>query len=393
MSIINLGTYPPKQCGIAHFSSDLRHSLENRQQVLIAAVSDQEYKYKYGSEVVININQQTRQDYIRAATYINQSNSIDLVVIQHEYGIYGGVDGEYILDFVKILHKPYIIITHTVLPRPLEHQKNILQTLCRYSSAVVCMTNNSALLLQDIYGIQAQKINIIGHGVPEFRPQPSSLLKQKYHLTDKQVISTFGLIGPGKGLELGIEAIGKLTADYKDIIFLILGQTHPMLQRQEGERYREMLIAKVEELNIYDQVIFVNHHLSDEELGEYLYLTDIYLSPYPNMEQAVSGTLTFAVGCGRAIVSTPYAHARELLADNRGLLSAGPDPEQLATLMRSILDDPELKETLQRNAYAIGKTMTWPQTGVRYDNLIKNLLQDYQVESEKVNYAGLQALN
>ena len=393
MSIINLGTYPPKQCGIAHFSSDLRCSLENRQQVLVAAVSDQEYIYKYGPEVVININQQIRQDYLRAATYINQTHSIDLVVIQHEYGIYGGVDGEYILDFVKALHKPYIVITHTVLPRPFEHQKNILQTLCSYSSAVVCMTKNSARLLQEIYDIQKQKINIIGHGVPEFKPQQASILKQKYNLADKQVISTFGLIGPGKGLELGIEAIGKLTADYKDIIFLILGQTHPMLQKQEGEGYREMLKDKVKELNIGDQVSFVNHHLTDEELGEYLYLTDIYLSPYPNMEQAVSGTLTFAVGCGRAIVSTPYAHARELLADNRGLLSAGPDPEQLATLMRSILVDPELKETLQRNAYSIGKSMTWPQTGARYDSLIRDLLQDYNEEGEKVNYAGLQALN
>ncbi|NLB88718.1 MAG: glycosyltransferase, partial [Syntrophomonadaceae bacterium] len=356
MKIANLGTYPPKQCGIATFSMDLRNSLlVNNVDVDILAISDDSYHYEYPVEVKFNLKQTKADDYKHAAQYINDCEDIDAVIIQHEYGIFGGKNGKYVLDFARKLNKPYLVVTHTVLPKPLQGQKDILNKLCSKASGIVCMTKQSSLLLTNIYGVNKSKIQIIGHGVPCFEPKPSEVLKEKYNLSGKQVISTFGLIGPGKGLELGIRAMAEVVKTNPTALYLILGQTHPMLKQREGEKYREILQDLIAELDLEDHVKFVNKFLSDEELGEYLYLTDIYLSPYPNMDQAVSGTLTFAVGCGRAIVSTAYAYASEVLQDNRGLL-AKPESNELAQMINMILKDENLKTKLQNNAYSLGQT-------------------------------------
>lgn len=388
MTVINLGTYPPKQCGIATFSQDLRRSLMKAgHTVLVAAVSDHEYEYQYAPEVIIEIAQHQKQDYLRAASQINSHSAINMVIIQHEYGIYGGPSGSYLLDFCSALRKPFMVITHTVLPNPEDIRYRILADLTQQASAVVCMTENSAGLLRRIYQVPASKINLISHGVPDFVPKSPSALKKRHGLQGQNVISTFGLIGPGKGLELGIRAVAEVVKEYPDCTYLILGQTHPMLQKSEGERYRRMLEQLVLDLDITDNVKFVNRFLSDEELGEYLYLTDIYLSPYPNMDQAVSGTLTFAVGCGRAIVSTPYAHALELLAEGRGLLASGPDYQELAMLIKSILADPDLKNQLQNKAGQLGHTMSWTQVGRRYSQLLGQIAKHSQTEGKKIHYA------
>lgn len=388
MNLINLGTYPPKQCGIATFSMDLRKSLlPVGHQVWVGAVSDQEHQYQYGPEVVIQIRQHDRSDYLRAAAQINSNTAIDLVIVQHEYGIYGGDAGLYILDLCNALNKPFLIITHTVLPHPSESRKQVLTDLARMAAGVVCMTELSARLLHNLYEVQPEKIYTIGHGVPDFSPKPSLELKRCYGLEGMNIISTFGLIGPGKGLELGIRAMAEVLREYPDCRYLILGQTHPMLRKTEGERYRRMLEDLVMELSIGQHVQFINRFLSDEELGNYLYLTDIYLSPYPNMDQAVSGTLTFAVGCGRAIVSTPYAHARELLSNHRGLLSAEPDAVELAHLIKAILGDTELKTALQNNAAKLGQTMSWKRVGQRYSRVMEDLITTNPQEGKRFHYA------
>lgn len=388
MTIVNLGTYPPKQCGIATFSEDLRKSLMKAgHTVLVAAVSDPEYEYEYGPETIIEISQHQRPDYIRAASQINNNKAIDLVIIQHEYGIYGGLDGSYVLDFCEALCKPFIVVCHTVLPQPDDSHYQILVDLTEQAAAVICMTENSAALLQRVYQVPSAKINLITHGVPDFLPKSSWALKKSYGLQKKNVITTFGLIGPGKGLELGIRAVAEVVKDFPDCTYLILGQTHPMLQKSEGEQYRQMLEQLVFDLGITDHVRFVNRFLSDEELGDYLYLTDIYLSPYPNLDQAVSGTLTFAVGSGRAIVSTPYAHARELLSEGRGLLSSGTDYRELAQLMKSILADPQLKGRLQNNAGRLGYTMSWTQVGRRYSQIVSQIVKHSHTEGKKIHYA------
>ena len=391
MTILNVGTYPPKQCGIATFSMDLRNSLILQgHKVQVMTVSDDDSAYHYPDEVVLNLKQNHKQDYVRAATFVNTAPHIQLLIIQHEYGIYGGEDGEYILELVKLLHKPFILITHTVLPRPSKRQKQILNDLCQRAAGIVCMTRLSSQLLIDLYEAPPELITVIAHGVPEFKRYPQNKLKKKYNLLDSEIISTFGLIGPGKGLELGIRAIADIIPRHPSVRYLILGQTHPMLQKHEGEKYRQMLINLVSELDIQDNVIFINKFLSDKELGEYLYMTDIYLSPYPNMDQAVSGTMAFAMGCGCAIVSTPYAYASEVLMEGRGLLSRGVEPRELASLMEIILNDKQVQKTLQKKAFQVGKTWTWPNVGKQYSLFFKQIRSDQTEQDEsRLSYAKL----
>ena len=388
--ILNLGTYPPKQCGIATFSMDLRNSLlKNGNTVQIMAVSDDKSEYNYPSEVIYNIRQEEKQDYARAASFVNSSPEIEILIIQHEYGIFGGSHGEYILQFAAKLNKPYIVVCHTVLPRPRRQQKAILKNLCSRSSAVVCMTKRSARLLSNLYGVPKELLNVISHGVPEFKRHPAEELKRKHNLSGKKLISTFGLIGPGKGLELGIKAMSEVVRDFPDATYLILGQTHPMLKKKEGETYRIMLENMVQELNIENSVIFVNRFLNDNELGEYLHMSDIYLSPYPNPDQAVSGTMAFAIGCGKAIVSTSYAYAIEVLENGRGLLAETAHPESLANLIKKILADPDLQSSLEARAYKIGKTWTWPNIGRQYSSVLADILKKSYGHKEQLNYVGL----
>ncbi|MDD4802952.1 MAG: glycosyltransferase [Syntrophomonas sp.] len=391
MNIINIGTYPPKQCGIATFSMDLRNSLLLQgHKVQVMTVSDDDSVYHYPVEVVHNLKQNQKQDYVKAAAFINSDPTIQLAIIQHEYGIYGGEDGEFILELAKLLHKPFVLITHTILPLPSKGQKQILNDLCQRAAGIICMTRLSSQLLTDLYEAPPELLTIIAHGVPEFKRYPQNKLKQKHDLHGYKLISTFGLIGPGKGLELGIRAIADIAPRHNSIKYLILGQTHPMLQKYEGEKYRQMLIDLVSELDIHDKVIFINKYLSNKELGEYLYMTDIYLSPYPNMDQAVSGTMAFAIGCGRAIVSTPYAYASEVLRDGRGLLSQTAAPQELADLIEKVLDDKHLQNKLQKKSFEIGDNWTWPNIGKQYSRFFRQILNEHSEQDERrLNYAEL----
>lgn len=391
MYILNIGTYPPKQCGIATFSMDLRRSLmQNGNNVTIISISDETHEYVYPPEVIFNIRQHHKPDYLKAAQLINASPLIDLVIIQHEYGIYGGQDGELIMDLVKLLRRPYVLVTHTVLPQPSKYQKQILNYLCHRAAGIVCMTHRSANLLADLYEAPREVTSVIAHGVPVFPVQTSAILKERFHYEDREIISTFGLIGPGKGLELGIRAMQKVYQDFPRAHYLILGQTHPMLKKTEGEKYRTMLENLVDNLGLSENITFVNRFLSDQELGDYLYLTDIYLSPYPNRDQAVSGTLAFAMGCGRAIVSTSYSYALEVLGQGRGLIASNPEPGELASLILSILKDRELKQRLQAAALSKGKSWTWPNVGRDYTRFFHRVIDRTLLNEEKgVRYAKL----
>jgi len=370
---------------------DLCNSLRQQgNKVKIMAVSDNNYDYHYPREVIFQLKQNRKQDYIKAANYINSTRNIDLLILQHEYGIYGGRDGEFILEMVKRLHKPFVLVTHTVLPHPEKHQKDILNQLCQRAAGIACMTRKSADLLINLYESPPELVKVIAHGVPQFNVHEQDFLKEKYHLQGRHIISTFGLIGPGKGLELGIKALTQVVDRHPEVTYLILGQTHPMLQKSEGERYRNMLEGLVEELSLQKNVQFVNKYLSDDELGEYLYMTDIYLSPYPNRDQAVSGTMAFAMGCGRAIVSTSYAYAQEVLAGGRGLLAHEPNPNELSQLLNQILDDHQLKTNLQQRALELGMDWSWPSVGRQYTDLFRMILDDHYIREEnEVNYARL----
>ncbi len=375
MNIAVLTTYFPRECGIASFSNDLRNNLMLwGQNVSILAINDKNSSYDYPEEVIFDLDEDKRDHYTIAAQFVNTAD-IDLVFVEHEYGIFGGEDGVFVLDFIENLEKPFILNTHTVLPSPGFHKQNILSKLGQKSMAVICMTHRSVELLNRVYNIPHNKLYMAHHGLPIFEEKPGEVIKKAYNIDNRPLAVTFGFLGPGKGLELGIKAMSYLKDKYPDIIYLVAGETHPNLKKKMGEAYRESLVDLIQALRVDDNIKFINKYLSLEELGEVLYMADVYLTPYPHRHQAVSGTLSYAIGCGRAIVSTPYDYALEVLADGRALIAKDADPKELASLVDMILSNPQLKEQLEKKAGKLGKTMTWPQVGKRYVNIIENIMR------------------
>jgi len=383
-NIAFLSTYPPRECGLATFTQDLVRELDNEgilNKPKVIAVSND--KYSYSDRVILELQQHDRRSYIDTADAVNKSD-IELLVIEHEYGIFGGESGEYILDFVNNLQIPFITTLHTVLPNPLEKQREILKLLGEKSAKVITMAKNTRPILENVYGIEPSKIEVIHHGVPYRILEPREKLKEKHGLSGKTVVSTFGLLSPGKGLEYGIEAISMVAKEYKDIIYLILGQTHPCVKKESGEVYREKLMAMVESLGIGEHVRFVDKYLTKDEIIHYLQLSDIYMTPYLGKDQAVSGTLAYAVGYGRVIVSTPYSYAKEMLAEGRGLLAEFNDASSLAKQIKYVLDNPDAKDEMERKTLSVGRTMMWGNVANQYTKLFIDTLEELKLLSTKV---------
>lgn len=375
-----VSTYPPRACGIATFTQDLVRELEKVPGIAAPSVVAMEREpLQYGLRVRSTIREQERADYVRAAERLNAS-SVDVVVIEHEYGIYGGADGEYILDFARALEKPLVTTLHTVLPEPSANQRRILRELGRLSSRVVTMARRSRDLLARVYGIGVDRIEVIPHGVPLLKPSASKqALKQHYGLAGRSVMSTFGLLSEGKGIEYGIEAVAQVARRHPDLCYLVLGKTHPNIVAQEGERYREKLEGLVQQYGIAQNVRFVNRYLTKQEIVDYLALSDIYLTPYLGKDQAVSGTLAYAAGSGKAIVSTPYRYAEEMLADGRGLLAAFRDAGSIASAVERILDAPEAARQMERKMRALGRGMFWDRVARKYETMFRAVLPAAQV--------------
>lgn len=366
-----LSTFPPRECGIATFTEDLTVSIEQLglMKTHIIAINNSEDAYECGN-FFHEIRQHVESDYTELARKLNTSN-MDLLVIEHEYGIFGGEHGEYILSLIEQLEIPIITTLHTILTKPSSKQRDILYQLGKKSEKVVTMAQNTKKILIETYGIDAEKIEVIHHGVTKKPIQSRDALKRKWGYENRQIISTFGLISPGKGIEHGIEAIHLVvnnTSDEtldNDVLYLILGQTHPML-KAEGVAYRRKLEALVSDLHLNNHIKFVNKYLSKDEIVEYLQMSDIYMTPYLAKDQAVSGTLAYAVGYGKAIVSTPYLYAKEMLSNDRGLLGEFANPQSLATCILQILSDPFKKTMMERNTSKTGKTMFWDQVANKY---------------------------
>lgn len=377
-----VSTYPPRACGIATFTQDLVRELEKVPGIAAPSVVAMEREpLQYGLRVRSTIREQERADYVRAAERLNAS-SVDVVVIEHEYGIYGGADGEYILDFARALEKPLVTTLHTVLPEPSANQRRILRELGRLSSRVVTMARRSRDLLARVYGIGVDRIEVIPHGVPLLKPSaPKQALKQHYGLAGRSVMSTFGLLSEGKGIEYGIEAVAQVARRHPDLCYLVLGKTHPNIVAQEGERYREKLERLVQQYGIAQNVRFVNRYLTKQEIVDYLALSDIYLTPYLGKDQAVSGTLAYAAGSGKAIVSTPYRYAEEMLADGRGLLAAFRDAGSIASAVERILDAPEAARQMERKMLALGRGMFWDRVARKYETMFRAVLPAAQVRA------------
>ena len=379
-----LSTYPPRECGLATFTQDLVTAIDNIGTVktkVIAVSNSSEDSYDQKVESIIRQNE--RSDYIELALKLNSSD-IDLLVIEHEYGIYGGEYGEYILDLIRNLRIPVVTTFHTILSEPNQKQRRIIKTLAEKSEKVIIMAHNTKQLLQMEYEINPKKIEVIHHGVPKKAFRPRQTLKKQYGYEDRQIISTFGLIAPGKGIEHAIEAISKIVSDYKDILYLILGQTHPNLLKEEGEAYRDKLVKLVDVLNLNNNVKFINKYLSKEEIIDHLQLSDIYLTPYLGKEQAVSGTLAYAVGYGKIIVSTPYMYAKEMLSEGRGLLAEFNDPDSIARWLEYILQNPDKKRDMEKSTLRLGETMYWDKIAQKYIEAFLGIVKEKLPEKSGV---------
>jgi polysaccharide biosynthesis protein PslF len=370
-----LGSYPPRECGIATFTKDVVDAYDRAfgfSSPVIAVDEPGAEVRRYGPEVIGRIAEQDRYAYAAAANLVN-GYPVELVNIQHEYGLFGGERGEWLVDFIQLLEKPVVLTLHTVLPEPDATFLRVTRELCEHSAKIVALSETGRRLLEEVYDIDPQLLYVIHHGVPDVPFQDTGSAKASFGIGQRTAISTFGLISRGKGLEYAIEAMREVVKRHPEALYLILGETHPVVRRREGESYRESLHAMVREYGLHYNVQLIDKYLDFDELRSYLAATDIYLTPYLNPAQIVSGTLAYAVGCGKAIVSTPYLYARELLANGRGFLCEFRDAASIASRLEMLLDDPSLRRATERRAYRFGRQMTWPHVSVEYGHLFIEL--------------------
>ena len=367
-TIAYVGTYPPNACGIATFLLDLVNSTDLAGlRSIVMAVSEDPIEYD-DPKVVLRLEQQKLSDYVLAADTVKRQGA-SLLCIQHEYGIYGCDHGYYILELADRCDVPIVVTLHTVLPDPSPMQREVILRLAERATAFVVMAHKGVELLER-YGIARSKIRMIPHGAPMVVGGAEKLAKNKFGLSDRKVISTFGLISPNKGIEDAIDALPEVVLNHPEVLYLILGQTHPAIVKRYGEEYRESLEAQVDRLGLRNHVQFVNRYLSLQDLLDYLLATDIYVTPYyANPNQITSGTLAYAMGAGKVIVSTPYTHAEELLADGRGYLFPFRYSPTLSGIISELLDHPEEYQATKALATEFGKTISWPRVGIDYIKL------------------------
>ncbi len=371
-----VGTYPPKECGIATFTMDMVNGTDLAGwRSIVLAVDDVRPAHPHPDrKVVYTLEKETRADY-KAAARLLAEQKVSLLSIQHEYGIFGGDHGEYVLDLIKASPVPVVVTLHTVLPTPDTMQRRILQDMEKHVAGFVVMAHKATELLETAYSINPRKVHFIPHGAPYAPFNPGVAAKRKFGLQSKRVLSTFGLISPNKGIEDAIAAMPPVVEKEPNAVYLVLGQTHPVIKRKEGEWYRESLMKQVQDLGLAEHVRFVDKYLTLQQLIDYLLATDIYITPYyANPHQITSGTLAYAMATGKVIVSTPYLYAEELLADGRGFLYPFRDTRALSDIIFLLLTDPALLETTRKRAYAYGHAMTWQNVGLQYARLFASLV-------------------
>ena len=360
-----LGNHLPRRCGIATFTADLSDAITRElpgAECFVLAMNDEGMHHAYPPRVRFEIAENDLPSYRRAADFLNV-NRVDVVSVQHEYGIFGGKAGSHVLSLLRELRMPIVTTLHTILGAPNSHQREVMDELTRLSERVVVMSANGAELLKQVHGVPDSKIDLIPHGIPQL---PEGQNKDRLGLEGKSVLLTFGLLSPDKGVEYVIDALPAILRKHPDAVYIVLGATHPHVREQHGEIYRLMLEARAKRLGVDASVIFHDRFVSHEELVEFLSAADIYITPYLNSEQITSGTLAYAVGFGKAVISTPYRYAREVLADGRGLLVPWRDSGAIAESVSSLLGDPALRAGVEQSAALYGRSMTWPVVAGRY---------------------------
>jgi glycosyltransferase involved in cell wall biosynthesis len=363
-----IGNYVPRQCGIATFTADLCESLAAQfpaTSCITAAVNDREEGYDYPPRVRFEIRERDLASYRRAADFLNL-NHVDVVSLQHEFGIFGGPDGSYILWLLRDLRGPVVTTLHTVPYRPSPTQQKVLGEIIDRSERVVVMTKKGAELLDELYAVPAGKIDLIPHGIHDVPFTDPDAGKARFGVEGKSVLLSFGLLGRSKGIETVIQALPEIVERFANVVFLVVGATHPNVVRQEGEAYRESLQHMARELGVEKNVVFYNRFVDLGELMEFLGAADIYITPYLNQDQITSGTLAYALGAGKAVVSTPYWHAEELLADGSGILVPFAAPDTMAHAIMHLLEDEEERNEIRKQAYRAGRKMIWPVVARQY---------------------------
>ena len=370
-----ISSFPPRRCGIATFTSDLIKNTsvasKGNFEPLIVAMKNSGDISRYDKPVKFEIRKDVRKDYICAADYINFSH-VDLVSVQHEFGLFGGEAGSYLTFLLKRLKVPVITTLHTVLDEPdADYRKSMIE-LCDNSQYVITMNERGVDMIKNIYGVPESKIKLIAHGIPELPFVDNNYYKHKFKIEGRRTILTFGLLSKNKGIEVMLRAMPEIIANEPSVIYVILGMTHPSVLKDEGESYRFSLQRLVKELDLQEHVIFHNRFVTDDELSNFLCAADVYVTPYLSREQLTSGTLSFAVGTGKAVVSTPYWAAQELLADGRGRLVDFGNHDQMAKGISEIFKDNSLFYSLRRKAYDYGRSRTWPKIGQQYWKLFSS---------------------
>ena len=363
-----VGNYLPRQCGIATFTTDLCAALTveyGEGRLFAIPVNDPESSYQYPEQVRLELEQENLASYERAAEFLN-FNGNDLVCLQHEYGIYGGAAGRHVLALLRKLKMPVVTTLHTVLREPNPDQRAVLVEIARLSDRLIVMSEQAAQFLRDIYSVPSGKIDIIPHGVPDFQFMDPNYFKDQFGVEGKSVLLTFGLLSPNKGIENVIRAMPAILARHPNVVYIVSGVTHPHIRRRDGERYREELQALAVELGVSSNLILINRFVSAEELVEHVGAADIYITPYKQEAQIVSGTLAIALGAGKAIISTPYWHAKELLKEKRGVLVPFENPGAIAEAVLRLLDNDGERHAMRKRAYLHSRETIWPKTARKY---------------------------
>lgn len=379
MKLAYIGTYPPRECGIGTFTMNLYKSMIINDEIskvsvegFIVAMNDHDQTFNYPEEVKLTIRQEHQRDYLEAAKFINLSGA-DVCILEHEFGIFGGQNGIYILPLLHRLEIPLIVTLHTIVKTPTYNEKAVLQQICKMANKIVVMSHKAIEFLITIYHIDEQKIAFIEHGVPDIQfSQEQS--KKEFKFENKKLLLTFGILSRNKGIETVIKALPDVIERHPEVLYLVLGKTHPNVLRHSGEEYRNYLHRLVKSLKLDDHVFFMNEFVSQKELFKFLSASDVYITPYLNEAQITSGTLTYALGVGSAVISTPYWHASELLADGRGRLFNFNDSDELTRILLELLDNPKALNDLRKKASEYGKTIKWPKSGGKYVTLIEQIL-------------------
>ncbi len=370
-----VGSFPPRQCGIATFTRDLVDSYDACVGIRsdVVAIDDRSgFNYAYGSRVVARLKEDDLPTYREAAARINALPA-NVVNVQHEYGLFGGDEGAWAVELLAAVRKPVVLTMHTVLASPSTNHIDVTRALMHYADRVVVLSETARTLLLERYGARPEELSVIQHGVPDVALEGSASAKDALRLGTRPIVSTFGLLSSGKGLEYAVAAIHEVAQRYPDVLYLLLGATHPNVRATQGERYRDALRALIAGLDLEKNVAMVDRYLSLEELLAYLQASDVYVTPYLNPDQVVSGTLAYALAAGKAIVSTPYLYARELLAQERGALAEFRDARSIAAGVIRFLDYPNLRARAELAAYAFGRRMTWPKVAAQYASVFASV--------------------